>query len=89
MLPFGLKNGPSVDQRIMTEVSAALLCNEAFCYIGDIVNGRRTLDEHPTKLTEVVQRLKDAGFLLEPSKCHFGKSRIRVLGLIAGGTVRS
>lgn len=87
VLPFGLKNGPSVYQRIMTKVLAGFLWNGTFCYIDDIVIGGRTLEEHLQRLQEVLGRLKDVGFLLKPSKCHFAKSRARVLGFVAGRDV--
>lgn len=41
------------------------------------------MDEHLSKLAKVLDQWKEVG-LLKPSKCHFAKSRVRMLGFIAG-----
>lgn len=51
-------------------------------YLYYIIVLRRTLQEHDQVLKNVQQRLKDAGLLLNESKCQFKKQSLKFLGLI-------
>ena len=46
----------------------------------DILVWGRTWQEHTARLHEVLQRLRDAGALLNPAKCTFGVREIEFLG---------
>ena len=40
----------------------------------------RSLEEHQQHLQDVFDRLKEAGFKLKPSKCHFAAEKVVYLG---------
>ena len=82
VMPFGLKNAPSAFQRMITQVLAGHLWVDCFVYIDDIVIGGATLERHLEVLRQVLERLRAANLLLKPKKCHFLKSKVRVLGFI-------
>ena len=84
VLPFGLKNAPSAFQRMITGVLAGLLWVDVFVYVDDIVIAGRTLERHLEVLGQVFNRLQNAGLILKPKKCHFMKSKVSVLGFVAG-----
>ena len=53
---------------------------ELFVYMDDIVIYARSLKEHREKLEKLLGRLKTAGLVLQPEKCHFLKKEIGYLG---------
>ena len=59
MAPFGLKNAPPYFQRRMDQVLKDL--HFARCYIDDIVVWRKSVEEHVEHLSQVFQRLREAG----------------------------
>ena len=75
VMPFGLTNAPGVFQRLMEKVLAGLNPEEGpdyvVVYIDDILVFSRTLEDHLEHLRRVMQRIRDAGLKLKPSKCHF------------------
>ena len=70
VMPFGLTNAPSTFQRLMSMVLAGLSWVTCLVYLDDIIIFSRTVEEHLQRLTEVLQRLKEAGLKIKPSKCH-------------------
>ncbi|CDO78031.1 hypothetical protein BN946_scf184648.g3 [Trametes cinnabarina] len=60
-MPFGLRNGPSIFQRIMQGVLAPYLWVFTLVYIDDIVVYSRTLEEHIRHLDQVLEAVADAG----------------------------
>ena len=83
-MPFGLKNAPSAFQRMITTVLAGLLWIDVIVYIDDIVIGGATLMRHLVVLRQVLERLREANLSLKPARCHFLKSKVKVLGFIVG-----
>lgn len=51
-------------------------------YLDDIIVWGRTLQEHDQVLNNVLQRLKDAGLLLNETKCQLRKRSLKFLGHI-------
>jgi len=49
-------------------------------YLDDIIIFSRTVEEHLEQLREVLERLKDAGLKLKPSKCHLLQKSVGYLG---------
>jgi len=49
-------------------------------YLDDIIIFSRTVEEHLERLREVLERLKDAGLKLKPSKCHLLRKSVGYLG---------
>ena len=79
-MPFGLRNAPATFQRLMDRVFSGLQGIELFIYMDDIVIYAKSLKEHNQKLEKLVGRLKTAGLVLQPEKCHFLRKEIGYLG---------
>jgi hypothetical protein len=79
-MPFGLRNGPSIFQRIMQNVLSPYLWLFCLVYIDDIVVYSRSYEEHLDHLDKVLGAIKRAGVTLSPPKCHLFYSSILLLG---------
>jgi hypothetical protein len=79
-MPFGLRNGPSVFQRVMQGVLAPFLWLFTLVYIDDIVVFSKNWDEHLEHLDKVLSAIAKAGITLSPPKCFVGYSSILLLG---------
>ena len=82
VMPFGLTNAPSTFQRLMSTVLAGLSWVTCLVYLDDIIIFSRTVEDHWQRLTEVLQRLKEAGLKIKPSKCHLLCKSVRYLGYV-------
>ena len=82
VMPFGLTNAPSTFQRLMSMVLVGLSWVTCLVYLDDIIIFSRTVEEHLQRLTEVLQRLKEAGLKIKPSKCHLLCKSVRYLGYV-------
>ena len=51
-------------------------------YLDDIIIFSQTVDEHLQRLRDVLQRLKDAGLKIKPSKCQLLRKSVLYLGHI-------
>ena len=81
-MPFGLMNAPATFQALMSQVLRNINWRYVLCYIDDIFVFSPTFEVHLQHLSEVFQRLRDAGLKLTPSKCFFAQKQIRYLGHI-------
>ena len=81
-MPFGLCNVPSTFQRLMERVLTGLHWSTRLVYIDDIILFSRTVQEHFRNLTEVFQRLKQAGLKLKPRKYHLFRNKVNYLGYV-------
>ena len=79
-MPFGLRNGPSIFQRMMQTVLAPYLWIFALVYIDDIVIYSKSYEEHLVHLDKVLQACGEANLTLAPKKCHFMYTSILLLG---------
>ena len=70
-MPFGLKSAPATFQRMMDAVLTGIQGVEMFVYMDDIVIYAKSIQEHNEKLEKLLGRLKTAGLVLQPDKCHF------------------
>ena len=61
VMPFGLCNAPATFQRLMDMVLAGLKWTNCMVYINDIIVIGKTFSEHLTNLTQVLNRLREAG----------------------------
>ena len=70
-MPFGVRNAPVVFQALMTRLLSD--CKN-FCspYMDDIVIFSRDRQEHRIHVRQVLQKLKEAGLMANPAKCHWG-----------------
>ncbi len=86
VMPFGLTNAPAVFQRLMQRVLMGLNPEDGpdfvSVYIDDILVFSRTISEHLRHLQLVLERLKEAGLKLKPTKCHFIREEVEYLGHI-------
>ena len=80
VLSFGLANSPSVFQRLMDLVLAGMTWETCLVYIDDVIVFSKTFDEHVVRLSAVLQRIRNAGLKLKPSKCRLFQRRVVFLG---------
>ena len=80
VMPFGLCNAPATFQRLMDLVLSGLQWSHCLVYMDDIIVLGRTFKEHLSNLQVVLQRLREAGLKLKPSKCSFFMHEIQYLG---------
>ena len=84
-MPFGLTNAPAVLQRAMQSVLGDALGKYAMVYLDDVVIFSRHEEEHEHHVRDVLARFDDAGLVVKPSKCHFNKTEIPLLGYLVSG----
>lgn len=86
--PFGLKPATVRFQRIMESVLDGL--DFVAIWVDDIVIfSDGSAEDHADKVNQVLQRLTDHKLRINPAKCHFGYSRILMLGHMLSGAERS
>ena len=54
--------------------------NFVFIYLDDILIASKSFSEHIAHITQVLQRLQEAGLKVKPSKCIFGEKQVDYLG---------
>ena len=79
-MPFGLRNGPSIFQRVMQGILAPYLWLFCLVYIDDIVVYSKSYEEHIHHLDLVLEAIEKAGITLSPNKCHLFYGSILLLG---------
>ena len=90
VMPFGLRNAPSVFQRLMQRVLAGLNPENGpdyvSVYLDDILIFSRTLEDHLKHLMEVFKRLLAAGLKLKYGKhltrWHFWEWSYEIMDLV-------
>lgn len=79
-MSFGLAGAPSSFCRLMSIVLRDLLWKVCLCYLDDIVIFARTPEELLERLRIVLDRLREVGLKVKPSKCALFKTQINFLG---------
>ncbi len=79
-MPFGLRNGPSVFQRVTQSVLAPYLWLFTLVYIDDIVVFSLTFKDHIHHLDLVFKAIEKSGLTLSPAKCFLGYQSLLLLG---------
>ena len=82
-MPFGLRNGPAVCQRMMD----GLLHPDkemSQVYIDDIAVFSSTWEEHCGHIARVLSRLRKAGLTANVKKCQWGQTKCEFLGHVVG-----
>ncbi|CAF1470340.1 unnamed protein product [Adineta steineri] len=79
-LPQGLKNSPSVFQRLMHQTLGSLRFEICLAYLDDVVVFSPSFEQHLLDVTQVCQVLNESNFKLNYNKCAFFHSEIPFLG---------
>ena len=82
VMPFGLCNAPATFQRLMDAVLAGLQWSSCLVYLDDVIIPGKDFEDHLQNIRVVLERLRQAGLKLHPTKCHFGKKQVTFLGHI-------
>lgn len=77
-MTFGLRNAAQTFQRLVHALFRDL--DFIFPYIDDLLIASKNFDEHMRHLELVFQRLKDAGLVVNISKCVFAEKEVSFLG---------
>ena len=80
VLPFGLKISNSEFQRFVDKILAGLKWSHALVYLDDILLATPDFETHLERLATVFDRFKESGVTMNPAKCSFAQSEIKVLG---------
>ncbi len=86
-VPYGLASVLSAFQKMMVIILKWLL--NVANYLDDIIVWGRSQQEHDEALKNVLQHLKEAGLMLNKSKCQFSKQSLRTPGNDRGHSTRS
>ena len=82
-MPFGLRNAPSVFQRVM-EIVLKSCYHCCVPYIDDVVVFSGDGADHVKHLREVLVALRQYGLTVNRNKCEFGREQIEYLGHFIG-----
>ena len=85
VMPFGVCNGPSSFQRLVTLALSDCLGVDCLAYIDDILVYAASPTEMLSKLRRVFDRLRTAGLKVKPQKCTFGVPEVSFLGHCING----
>lgn len=84
-MPQGITNAPSTFQRLMERCMGDIHLKEVLVFCEDLTVYSDTLEEHESRLINVLGRLRDYGLKLSPDKCKFFQTDVRYfLGHILG-----
>ncbi|HLP44037.1 MAG TPA: RNase H-like domain-containing protein [Candidatus Nanoarchaeia archaeon] len=83
-LPMGLKNSPSIFQRLMQIVLSGCLGSYAFIYIDDILVFSTTEAKHLEHLENILSKLQIAGLKIKASKIQLFLPEVEYLGFLTG-----
>ncbi len=82
VLPFGLRNAPQTFQAVMHRVLGGPCSDYCLAYMDDVLIFSKTPEEHVGHVRSVLERLRAERLYAKPRKCHWGKTRLRLLGHI-------
>ena len=71
MMPFGLKNAPSVFQRAIRNALGDLAYSYVVVYLDDVLITADSIDQALKRLDIVLNTLVNTGFSFNLSKCSF------------------
>ena len=82
VMPFGLCNAPATFQRAINDALSDFLDKFCTAYLDDVLVYSKNLTEHKQHVRQVLQRLKERGFYVDPKKSEFHKPTVKFLGMI-------
>jgi transposase InsO family protein len=80
VLPFGLRNAPSVFAHTMHKVLGEYVGKFVILYLDDILVFSATPEEHERHVRLVLERLRTARFTVNEAKCKFFQNEVKFLG---------
>ena len=82
-MPFVVKNAPAVFQEMMQTLFGD--CS-GFCspYMDDLVIFSSCWEDHVGHVRQVLHKLRSAGLMANPARCHWGGTRMEFLGHLVG-----
>ena len=81
-MPFGLNNASGTFQRTMELALQGLQWVTCLVYIDDIIVFGENFDQHISRVSEVLERITQAGMKLKPEKCKLLQTEVVFLGHI-------
>jgi hypothetical protein len=79
-MPFDLKSGPAVFQRLMDRVLGRFKWQIALVYIDDIIIYSKTFDDHVKDIKTILGLVAKSGITLSLKKCHIAYQSLTALG---------
>ena len=79
-MPFGLKNGPSVFQRLMDKILGRFKWQTALVYIDDIIIYSKDVATHIKDIGTILGLVAQSGLTLSLKKCHLAYQSLTALG---------
>jgi transposase InsO family protein len=79
-MPFGLKSGPGIFQRLMDKILGRYKWQTALVYIDDIIIYSPDFETHLKDVDTVFGLVGKSGITLSPTKCHLGYQSLNALG---------
>jgi transposase InsO family protein len=79
-VPFGLANGSMVLTDLMNKIFSDIKFKYLYSFFDDLVIYSDTFEEHVVHIREVLNRLKNAGLTVNPSKMTVASNQIEFLG---------
>ncbi|XP_052748504.1 uncharacterized protein K02A2.6-like [Galleria mellonella] len=79
-LVFGLANAPALFQRAIVQLLNGI--DGVVCFLDDVLIAAFTPELHWERVEQVLIRLRDAGLILQKSKCYFLQEKVEYLGFI-------
>ncbi|CAF2136424.1 unnamed protein product [Rotaria magnacalcarata] len=80
VLPQGVTNGPPAFQRIVSQILGPTRWQYSLAYLDDVIIYSPTFNQHLIHLDDILNRLNDANFRLNISKCQMARTSIDYLG---------
>ncbi|XP_076440974.1 uncharacterized protein LOC143280226 [Babylonia areolata] len=77
---FGLTNAPATFSRAVNLILRGLTWKTVLAFLDDILVLGKNFQDHLTNLRDALQRFRDYGMKLKPSKCLFFQSEVEFLG---------
>lgn len=77
-VPYGLASAPSAFQKMMATILEGVPGVKN--YLDDLIVYGEMVEEHDMTLSTVLQKLKEAGVVLNEKKCNFRQTSLRFLG---------
>lgn len=82
IIPFGLKNFGATYQRDMTTIFHDMMHTFMEDYVDDILEKSHTREDHLEILDKIFDRLEQYKLRLNPNKCNFRVTLVKLLGYI-------